>query len=487
MILFLIFVGVILLLVYFWYVTIPVIILLVLWYFKDDIKKRRINQQAKANEKQYRTNQRIYGDSKYWNLTQEFNISESEARELFGYNFREYSTTKELYNRCLTAHKDQIELSSKPKYLILTLSLIFEKISKSYQNEIFNSKQYYVNITKEKLEEQSQNIQNSFKNVFENYEDLRLQYEEQKAKEVKERQEKARQEKEKKQKEKQEKSDKEKERQEKQKEKEKEKQEKARQNKENKDKEKSKEKSRKNYQKSKKKSENKSKSSNSRRNDSNYSRDSIFEKRIQDRLEKFSISENDAEIIFGKNWKKTLAKPEHLFFFDVWTLEIKVIYDPYGGYKARLGHLYSKLLEIVRIVDEENPELARGKKSQKSKNYSSEYNYNSRQSYGNYDYNEFFDEDEDDDDEDEEDDEFDDDYEFEDDAFTDDYEDGEKLKWAFSIFGLTRSATISEIKSRYRELSLKYHPDRNQSPDATLKMTEINNAYELLSKFVGAA
>ena len=43
---------------------------------------------------------------------------------------------------------------------------------------------------------------------------------------------------------------------------------------------------------------------------------------------------------------------------------------------------------------------------------------------------------------------------------------------------LTQSASASEIKKRYRELSLKYHPDRN--PDAGEMFMRIAKAYETL-------
>jgi len=51
----------------------------------------------------------------------------------------------------------------------------------------------------------------------------------------------------------------------------------------------------------------------------------------------------------------------------------------------------------------------------------------------------------------------------------------------YSILGVTPTATESEIKSAYRKLSLKYHPDRNKSSDAQKMFQELSDAYETLS------
>lgn len=46
---------------------------------------------------------------------------------------------------------------------------------------------------------------------------------------------------------------------------------------------------------------------------------------------------------------------------------------------------------------------------------------------------------------------------------------------------ISNTATELEIKKAFRKLSLEFHPDRNQSPDAQSKFQEINEAYETLS------
>jgi molecular chaperone DnaJ len=51
----------------------------------------------------------------------------------------------------------------------------------------------------------------------------------------------------------------------------------------------------------------------------------------------------------------------------------------------------------------------------------------------------------------------------------------------YEVLGVSRGSSMDEIKSAYRDLALKYHPDRNPSPDAEDRFKEINEAYQVLS------
>lgn len=50
----------------------------------------------------------------------------------------------------------------------------------------------------------------------------------------------------------------------------------------------------------------------------------------------------------------------------------------------------------------------------------------------------------------------------------------------YKILGLPSNASSEQIKRGYRELVMKYHPDRNKEHGAEAKMREINEAYAVL-------
>ena len=51
----------------------------------------------------------------------------------------------------------------------------------------------------------------------------------------------------------------------------------------------------------------------------------------------------------------------------------------------------------------------------------------------------------------------------------------------YEILGVQMTATVEEIKKRYRELVKEFHPDKNSSKEAEERIKQINAAYETLS------
>lgn len=50
----------------------------------------------------------------------------------------------------------------------------------------------------------------------------------------------------------------------------------------------------------------------------------------------------------------------------------------------------------------------------------------------------------------------------------------------YSILGIFKNATMSEIKKAYYKMAMKFHPDKNPGIDTTEMMQKINAAYTIL-------
>lgn len=51
----------------------------------------------------------------------------------------------------------------------------------------------------------------------------------------------------------------------------------------------------------------------------------------------------------------------------------------------------------------------------------------------------------------------------------------------YEILGVPHTATTAEIKKAYYKLAMKYHPDKNSSPEAEEMFKKISDAYQVLS------
>ncbi|KAG0516749.1 hypothetical protein BDA96_09G030200 [Sorghum bicolor] len=51
----------------------------------------------------------------------------------------------------------------------------------------------------------------------------------------------------------------------------------------------------------------------------------------------------------------------------------------------------------------------------------------------------------------------------------------------YKVLGVGRGATEEELKKAYRRLAMKYHPDKNPSPQADTLFKQVSEAYDVLS------
>lgn len=56
----------------------------------------------------------------------------------------------------------------------------------------------------------------------------------------------------------------------------------------------------------------------------------------------------------------------------------------------------------------------------------------------------------------------------------------------YRVLEVQSNASVDQLKAAYHRMVMKYHPDINHDPDAAERMKEINCAYEIAVKNVGA-
>ena len=61
-------------------------------------------------------------------------------------------------------------------------------------------------------------------------------------------------------------------------------------------------------------------------------------------------------------------------------------------------------------------------------------------------------------------------------------ETGLMMRDPYDILGLAKAASAAEVKSAFRKLAKKYHPDQSKEPRAKDRFAEIGAAYEILDR-----
>src|SRR5438128_9898185 len=51
----------------------------------------------------------------------------------------------------------------------------------------------------------------------------------------------------------------------------------------------------------------------------------------------------------------------------------------------------------------------------------------------------------------------------------------------YEVLSVSRNCSDDDIKKAYRRLALQFHPDRNNAPEATERVKEATEAYQVLS------
>ena len=192
------------------------------------------------------------------------------------------------------------------------------------------------------------------------------------------------------------------------------------------------------------------------------------DKLVRARLERFHLSEDEAELIFGKEWRDKLGQEHSMLFYDVVKLKNKLmetgLFDqiftnnPESLFREKVSHIIDKVIQMIESVYNEDPEYAKYNEKlceeelgKAGTDYLKEawefFKKHKRSPWDFYNFINTLDASE-----------------------------------AYKILGLAVTATIEEVKKKYRELVLKWHPDRNRTNkiQAEKELVKINQAYETI-------
>ena len=169
-------------------------------------------------------------------------------------------------------------------------------------------------------------------------------------------------------------------------------------------------------------------------------------------LESIGLSEENAKLVFGKDWKRKLTKSgyDDQFASDILKIQTKIMFDL--DYRKEVIHLVDKLISTIDFVIDAFPETA--KKYAKNLGPYEEIYIHQWEVFKKYKKT----------------------------SFEINSENELTVSEAYKILELGITATIEQVKKRFRELALKWHPDRNKTnkTEAEQMFVKINKAYETI-------
>ena len=182
--------------------------------------------------------------------------------------------------------------------------------------------------------------------------------------------------------------------------------------------------------------------------------------RLLERLARYDLSKAEIELLFGKEWRNELSRLDYApadLFYKIAQMKIDLI-SPGNPFRKKVSHIIDKVIRIIDSVWIEYPQEV--KQFEKTCN---------DQAPGGYDWVEreweFFRK-----------------YKKPSSEYSENTLDKSE---AYEILGLSISATLAQVKKRYRELALKHHPDKNEpaiKTEAEKKFVRINQAYERIER-----
>ena len=169
-------------------------------------------------------------------------------------------------------------------------------------------------------------------------------------------------------------------------------------------------------------------------------------------LESIGLSEEEAKLVFGKDWKRKLTKSgyDDQFASEMLKIQTKIMFDL--DYRKEIIHLVDKLISTIDFVINAFPETA--KKYAKNLGPYEEIYIHQWEVFKKYKKT----------------------------SFEINSENELTVSEAYKILELGITATIGQVKKRFRELALKWHPDRNRinKTEAEQMFVKINKAYETI-------